>query len=389
MTPVSLPQKSRGISLVEIMIGMVIGIIALLVMQQMATTFDKQSRTSASGADAQSTGMIAMHLLENDLKQAGYGIASLNALHCTISSTIARLNGQPFTPTLIIPAGAAATDASNQLGIPPGDLGSDMLVVMYGHTAIMPQGKLVTLWSSATANKFGVEDTTGLVVGDYMLSAQQGQTCTLGRISGPSPMASPVELDHTPPGGTSYTQNTATLFHIGSKGLTINVYAVRNSRLTVCNLWAQDCTNAGAVTDETVWVPISSDIVGLRAQYGWDISSPPDGITDAFCRGELSNSSPNCPNPDPGTATFPNIPCDLARINSIRVALVAQSREMAEGGLNATLENISLWPASAVAPTTNGVVFSVPDRRYRYKSQQTTIPLRNMIWMGAQASCTS
>lgn len=385
----SYPKLARGMSLVEIMVGMLIGIIALLVMQQIATTFDKQARTSASGADAQSTGMIAMHLLENDLKQAGYGIASLNTFYCNTSSTIPTVSAIRLMPIQIIPAGAAVGDASNPLNIPPGDLGSDIVVVMYGHTPTMPTGKLVTLWNPGTPAKFGVEQASGLTAGDYLLAAQQGQVCTLGRVSGPNPMASPVEVDHAPPGGTAYSNNTATLFHLGTQGLSINIYAIRNSRLTVCNLWAQNCTDDTKLTDETVWVPISGDIVGLRAQYGWDTNSPPDGITDAFCRSRLSGSSPACPSPDPGTAAFPNVSCDWARINSIRIGLVAQSREIAEGGANVTQPTISLWPSSAVSPTTAGVVFSVPDQRYRYRSLQTTIPLRNIIWMGPEASCTS
>lgn len=380
---------SLGISLIEVMIGMVVGIIALLVMQQMVTAFDKQARTSASGADAQSSAMIAMHLIENDIKEAGYGVASLNAFYCTIESSIATMDGIRFMPILIIPSGATAIDASNQLAIPPGDLGSDMVVVMYGHTATMPQGKFITLWNSVTPEKFGVEYPAGLSLGDYILAAQQGQACTLGTVSGPTPVASPIELSHSPPVAASYTANTATLFHLGPKGLSVNIYAIRSGRLTVCNMWSSDCTDSTKLTDETVWVPLAGNIVGMRAEYGWDVNSPPDGIADAYCRSRLSGGSPNCPTPDSGTGNFPNTPCDWSRINSIRIALVAQSREIAERGANITPAAIPLWPVSAVAPTTNGVVFSVPDQRYRYKVQQTTLPLRNIIWMGAQTSCTS
>lgn len=391
MTNTSVFCRSRGMTLIEVMIGMTIGIIALLVMQQMVTVFDKQARTSSAGADAQSAAMIAMHLLENDVKAAGYGAASLNTFDCTIRSSIGTINGLPFVPILIIPSGAAVGDPSNQLAIPPGDLGSDMLVVMYGHTPIMPEGKLVTQWSNGAPEKFGVEYTAGLNTGDYLLAAQQGQPCTLGRVSGPTPMASPVELDYPTPAGIAYIQNTANLYHLGAKGLTANVYAVRASRLTVCNMWTSDCTDSTKLMDEAVWTPIANDIVGLRAAYGWDTTSPPDAITDTFCRSRVSGTSPACPSPDSGTAAYPNTPCDWARINTVRIALVAQSREIAERntGTPITPATIPLWPSSAVAPTTSAVVFSVPDQNYRYKVQQTTVPLRNVIWMGIQASCTS
>lgn len=68
-----------GFSLVEVLVGVVIGLIGVLVMLQLLAVSQAQRRTTTSGGDAQQSGMIALYLLEHDLRQAGYGIKSLAA----------------------------------------------------------------------------------------------------------------------------------------------------------------------------------------------------------------------------------------------------------------------------------------------------------------------
>jgi type IV pilus assembly protein PilW len=136
-----------------------------------------------------------------------------------------------------------------------------------------------------------------------------------------------------------------------------------------------------------LWVPIASNVVGLRAQYGWDTSSAADMHVDAYCRSRLTTASAVCPAPDVG-ATIPNTACDWTRIVTLRLALVTRNAEMASGGVNASDATLTLWPDSAATPTTTGPTFSVPSQQYRYKVFQSTTPIRNVIWLGAQSSCT-
>lgn len=70
---------ASGFSLVEVLVGVVIGLIGILVMFQLLTVSQAQRRTTTSGGDAQQSGMISLYLLERDLRQAGYGIKSLAA----------------------------------------------------------------------------------------------------------------------------------------------------------------------------------------------------------------------------------------------------------------------------------------------------------------------
>ena len=65
--------RARGISLIELMIGMTIGLIALLVMMQTFSASNAHKSNTVSGADATTAGHIAMTLIERELLNAGSG----------------------------------------------------------------------------------------------------------------------------------------------------------------------------------------------------------------------------------------------------------------------------------------------------------------------------
>lgn len=393
----SLIQRDQaGLSLVELMVGLTIGVIAVLVMAQMAIFYDRQKRSNASGADAQNTGAIALYSIESDLAQAGYGLHSLHTLNCQFQTSRA-FNGRRMTPAMIIPDGMARTHASNVLGIPPGDAGSDIIVVMYSNTESTAEG--VPISGSTTTTYSFSRNVTGFNVGDFVLAAQTNQPCTLAQVSA---IANPtITVDHSSTGAT-YSNNVARVYNVGSTGITMRVYAVRNGTLTVCDFWSNDCaTDLGGLTaaqQSALWVPIAANVSALRAQYGWDTSAVVDKIVDTYCRSRLSTTTTNCPAPDDGLtapATVPNVACDWTRMASLRIALVTRSAERASESAQPSPATIQLWPtvaAGAVAgitavPVTSGPVFTVPDRWYRYKVFTTTVPIRNTNWSGVETSC--
>ena len=390
-----LPQFQHGFSLVELMIGITIALIAILVMQQSVTFFDGQKRGTTGGADAQNTGMIAMYTLESDLRQSGYGLASMDTLYCTLQ-TSRNFDGLPYIPAMIIPDGMPRNDTNNPLQIPPGDAGSDILAITYGHTSTTPEGVPISAVMGTTGYKFG-KNITGFAVGDFVLTAQEGQNCTLAQITAVDAANTEITVDHASTGAT-YSANTANVFNLGSAGLTMRIYAIRNGNLTVCDAWANDCSadlssmTASAIND--LWVPISSNTVGLRAQYGWDTTGVSDMHVDTYCRSRLTTAASTCPTIDDGRtspATTPNTRCDWTRIATLRLALVTRSAEKSLGGTNVSDATIRLWPnvsGTTSGPTTTAPEFSVPSRQYRYKVFQSTVPIRNTIWFGAQSSCT-
>lgn len=388
-------RGQTGFTLVELFVGMAIALIAILMMEQILVFFEGQKRMSSGGADAQNTGMIAMHTIETDVRQAGYGMATMDTLYCTFN-TSRSFNGMPFVPVMVVPDGMARTAAANVLGIPPGDAGSDVVVVMYSQNPSTVEGTPIISPTAVTGTTYTfARNATGFANSDFILSAQSGLPCTVSQATAVNTAGRQITVDRG--AGASYTANTGHVFNLGPNGMVMRAYAVRGGNLTVCDFWSSNC--AADVSGMTVaqlnalWVPIASNVVGLRAQYGWDTSSPPDMIADAYCRSQLTTAAAACPVPDDGmtgAAGVPNTRCDWTRIGALRLALVARSPERGGANVNVSDATIDLWPTSNVAgvPTTTKPVFAVANRADRYRVFETTVPIRNIIWHGAQASCT-
>ena len=68
-------RQQRGVSLVEILIGVTIGVIGILAIFQTVAVWNKHTQTTTSGGDAQIAGTLALFNLERDLKQAGHGFS--------------------------------------------------------------------------------------------------------------------------------------------------------------------------------------------------------------------------------------------------------------------------------------------------------------------------
>ena len=112
-------RTSRGVTLIEILVGIVIGLIGMLVIFQTISVWDARTRVSTSSGDAQIAGSLAMFNLERDLRLAGmgFGTAGTAELGCTVNAydNSASAGGANFTlrPVNIVdgdPTGVPDTD---------------------------------------------------------------------------------------------------------------------------------------------------------------------------------------------------------------------------------------------------------------------------------------
>ena len=71
------PRGARGFSLVEILVGVAIGVVGMLVIFKTIATWDTHTRSTSAGSDAQSAGALAMFNVERDIKQAGMGFMGI------------------------------------------------------------------------------------------------------------------------------------------------------------------------------------------------------------------------------------------------------------------------------------------------------------------------
>lgn len=72
--PMRAGRATAGFTLVEILVGLTLGLIAIIVMYQVFAVFEGQRRTTTTGSDAQTTGLIGLYQMEAEGRMAGYGL---------------------------------------------------------------------------------------------------------------------------------------------------------------------------------------------------------------------------------------------------------------------------------------------------------------------------
>jgi len=348
---------SAGFSLVEIMVGMVIGMFGLLIMMQVFSLAEEQKRTTTSGGDAQSSGAIALFGMQRDIRQAGYGVADAKIIGCNV---LLRAG---------VTLNAMAPVTINHASIPAGDANTDTLMVVYSNTNSSPQGDGII--SQSAANAYAMQTPTSYANSDRVIAAPQTRlspcNLTLDTVAN---IAGTVVSVSTGAAGMA----NGTMFNLGQTPR-IFAYAIRNGNLTQCDYMAADCGLAANATDPTIWVQIGGGIASLRAQYGRDNSIPMDGFVEVFDQ------------------TAPNSACTFARVSAVRMALVARSAQLERTAVTTVAP---AWEGDTVqvsTPPTNPTALPInlsansSWQNHRYKVFQTVVPLRNIVWAGVQSGC--
>lgn len=377
----------RGFTLIELLVALVISLLGALAIMQIYIGSETGKRATGSLAEAQSGGMVALFAIERDMQQAGMGFLNRTTLGCNVSTNLgSAFTNRPLQPATIIPAGAAINHASNLWGIPPGDANSDMIAIAAGDGNALVEGALIRVAAAGGATQYRLSNVLGIANKDYLVVGESGQPCTLTKATATS-VSNDVTVDF---GGAVAYSLDGMVMHLG-RAPNLTVYAVRKGALTRCDFMVSNCADAGRVDDTSVWVPVANDVVALAAQYGIDTSAPSDLTADVYCKTRVPPGAA-CPDPDNGLTAPGNLSlaqsaraCDWSRIPVIQLALVTRSGQYEKEEVSpATLK---LWPDSVVAPTTTGPEWTVTDKHYRYRVTRGAVALRNVIWMGAQASC--
>lgn len=368
-------QRNDGFSLVEIMIGIVIGLIGVLVITQVAAVFEGQKRTTTSGADAQTNGAVALYSVERDLRRAGYGLSAAGALGCVVNR---KYDDEAVTPPLsLLPI--TITDGVG--GLP------DRVRFLASSKGGWSMPGTITKDHPSNATNVFLNTVLGVDVGDMMILYEPGKSCTLFQATG-IPNGN-VQVHHqnagskwNPPGGGDIYP--ASGYDIGALAINMGTIIDRTYSLDAnSNLVLADYSSS---TNTTANQPLASDIVQLQAQYGFD--TRPGEQTDT----RVTQWSETMVDADSSGGT-PGDNGDLQRIYAVRMAMVARSaikEKPGDGGVCNTTPATAAprWTAANVAlnvsnhpPDAGGVAAPNPDWQcYRYRVFETVIPLRNLLW---------
>lgn len=115
--PCPTASAQRGISLLELLVGIIVSMFTVLAITQVFLESERQRRIPATGADAQVNGILALDAIQRDVRQAGYGLGGGPWVgNCTtgVSSEAQAvgLSGLPLAPvTIAAGSGTAPSDS--------------------------------------------------------------------------------------------------------------------------------------------------------------------------------------------------------------------------------------------------------------------------------------
>ncbi|MBI3382537.1 MAG: PilW family protein [Aquabacterium sp.] len=372
----SYTTTQRGFSLVEIMVGLVIGMATVVIMLQMLSNSDATKRKAAGGNDAQMNGTLALYTLEREIRASGYGINDQRLLGCDLTyktSTDGATVTVPLQPTTVLTTGSVHAPAV--------DAKTDALLVIYSNNQGSADGD--KLLSNSSAGSYQVSTPSTYNINDVIIAQNSARPspCALTTDKVLNINGSTLTVN---PGVMGMLANSV-IYNMGGTPV-INVYAIRNGNLTVCDYTAWDCSKASYANpvDSNVWVPIASNIVAMRAQYGHDLLP---GASGGGLQKIVSQYDQITPDKTTGMNGF-TTDCSWARTLAVRIALVARNTSYDKTEPTKVTPVWSGSTADGVSSPANptALPFDLSGngdwKKYRYKSMETTVPLRNAIWQG-------
>jgi len=410
--------RQSGFTMVELMIGVLIGLVAIVVMFQVFAVAESQKRTTAGTGDAQQEGVSSLYLMERDARMAGYGMNYFPLLGCNVWGYW-NPSGKVFNFTL-----APAVITHNAANVP------DKLRLAYANVDTMafpagigaPNSTDKTpgyVWLERDPTQFKTGDL--FIAGEVPVSPNPMKDCSLfqatfldftknavrfsdlfyvddgtlvtypAKYTPPTASAGTQVAPHNPfyAYWTNATSSGGRVMDIGNDP-TVVEYSVVNNQLVAKNVLNPDDTG----------VVVADNIVQFKAQYGWaywdNTGTNPCALNPTVltpCRINPSNAIysarivPGTPQDqwadDLPASPYVMQPNDWRRIIAVRFIIVARS-----GNKERKSQTTGLCTATTVMPkwVVNNTTIDVsntgdPDWGcYRYKTFETVVPIRNLMW---------
>ena len=378
-------RVQAGVSLIEILVGLGIGLVAVLAIFQTVAIWSRHTQTTSAGGDAQIAGTLALFALERDFRQSGHGFGE--APDPVMGCTVQGYDTRRATPAFNFPL--RPVDIAVGAGGAP-----DTINVLSGNSSFFVEGQdfLSSTDTSKTLRRRG-----GFKQGDIALITDAGlgtpgsATCKLAEITADTD-PDLLTVSHAPSGSYTpfysstpvpshfdasqalpalYPYTAGTLYNLGPRPQLTTWQVVNNKALE----------RRDFIFDPTLANQIADGVVNLKAQYGVDS----DGDT------RISDTE---------WVTALPVGTTWKQVLAVRVALLVRSRQFERTG---DAGSTSALPVTTAAPTyfgggstftmTNvngaadsftGAGFNTPDpnnwRFYRYRVYERVIPLKNMLW---------
>jgi type IV pilus assembly protein PilW len=355
--------QQNGFSLVELMIAVVIGLLSTLVIMQTFTAFEGQKRTTSGSSDAQTNGALALYSIERELMMAGYGLPLFSSkdspMKCYPTTFTVDHDNLPTTPSIGFEPIQITDGGAN------GE--SDTVTIRYSSSAVASaSGGVPMNIGGVSVTDITVDVALGCNDKDVAMLIN-GSACSMTLVAGtPTPIVGPPKKDKVTVASATNAVVGGTLACLGRWSEVSYRVGHQDNRYWLETVDSRSTTFPAAQ-------PRQSEIVNIQAQYGISTTAKDFAVSewvDAV---------------DPWDAPFLS---DRNRIKAVRIAVVARSG-LAEKE-KVTTACGSQFCAEWEDPVRPGLTRNSPAMKvaipgadwenYRYRTYQTIVPLRNLIW---------
>ena len=396
-------MKQKGMTLVELMVAMVIGLGITLAISSVLIASENHKRTTTSTNDAQQTGSYGFYALDKALRGAGSGIAE-SAFPTDVGVLGCHLNaGAIFPRATAFPAPFAAFlgGAPNPLNVTPVLIGksqsqdgvSDVIMVMGGSGSAGGVSRQITGGGNATTAT--LDNTVGFAHNDLLLVSQSGVTdCLMEQVDTfVTPTLTLAGTYYTATGGTTtmatLAGNTASyvtpIGNATANSVQFMLFGVDNNRTLYSYDLLQNLNLVGGAGADSAQA-IADGVVQMNALYGIDTNG--DGIQDAWTAPDATTV------PAWDINTVMTSPIQMKQIISVRIALVVRgenydtTRDAAGNPIPVSPPSLTIFNGltnSAGTSLAQQINLNATDRQFRYRIFEFTVPLRNMLLLAGGA----
>ena len=413
--------RTAGFSLIELLVAMVIGLVVTLAVTSVLIRSEGSKRSSTSVNEINQTGAYTAFVLDRVIRSAGSGYSQRwsDVYGCLLDVSKAGSSVLPVPATIAASSAfrnITATSAPLPIRLAPLIIGKDLanttgsgaevrgdvLLVMAGSAGVGESPQPVNPGSvdvTTSPPQLQLQNTLGYRTSDLVLLSDTGVSggCMMQQVGTRAAtdygQVLPLAGDYYKATGTNValTSFGASTIALQMGSSTTNrpqffAYAVGENR----TLYSYDLLNplpTGGV-DNRPDVAIADNVVEMRAVYGLDTTTPPDGIIDswrpatgAFAASALTD----------GSAASRSL---LRQIIAVRVGLILrtslQERSAATSASGATAQETFQQPNAANLTLFEGLTdaggtslsytrsVTGGDLLYRYRPVDVTIPLRNV-----------
>ena len=170
-------RYAAGLSLVELLVATLITLIGLLVITQVFAVYEGWKRTTTGVAQTQESGLIGAFAIEQDLRNAGFGLIGVD---CT---SISNYHAKAANNSVLLPAKPLmiAQEEKDEKDKAPHN---DRIDVLYSTSAFANVDVRLQREIDDSAADLYVNNDLGFVTGDLILLGSDGGACSILQFSG-------------------------------------------------------------------------------------------------------------------------------------------------------------------------------------------------------------